>query len=133
MSIQLSDIELILYVKDVETSKEFYKKLFRINPTLDLPTISEFNISPNFKFAIMLNDSISKIISKDLPHPKEGNGIPRCELYLSVKNIEFEYENAICSGAKLISPILDRDWGDRVCYFADPDGHIIAFAEKIKK
>lgn len=24
-----------------------------------------------------------------------------------------------------------RDWGDRVCYFADPNGHIIAFAETI--
>lgn len=26
---------------------------------------------------------------------------------------------------------MDRDWGDKVCYFADVDGHIIAFAEKL--
>ena len=32
--------------------------------------------------------------------------------------------------AKLICPVTDMDWGDSVCYFADPDGHIIAFAEK---
>lgn len=132
MSIQLSNIEIILYVSDVETSKEFYKKLFRMNPILDLSTISEFSITANFKIGLMSNNSIAKIVSKELPHPNEGNGIPRCELYLNVNNIESEYKNAINSGAKLLSPILDRDWGDRVCYFADPDGHIIAFAEKIK-
>lgn len=59
--------------------------------------------------------------------------MPRCELYLSVDNIELEFENAITNGAKLISPILDRDWGDKVCYFSDPDGHVIAFAEKIRE
>ncbi|WP_202924459.1 VOC family protein [Flavobacterium phycosphaerae] len=50
-------------------------------------------------------------------------------MYLYIENIAFD--NAIQSGAKLISPISDRDWGDRACYFADLDGHIIAFAEKI--
>ena len=42
-----------------------------------------------------------------------------------------EFENAINSGAKLISPIIERNWGDKACYFADPDGHVIAFAERI--
>ncbi len=41
------------------------------------------------------------------------------------------FDNAIKSGAKLISPIEDRNWGDQVCYFADLDGHIIAFAKRI--
>jgi uncharacterized glyoxalase superfamily protein PhnB len=67
-----------------------------------------------------------------VPHPDTGNGIPRCELYLSVKDIQMEFENATSAGAKSISPIIDRDWGDKVCYFADPDGHIIAFAERIE-
>jgi uncharacterized glyoxalase superfamily protein PhnB len=36
------------------------------------------------------------------------------------------------AGAKLITEPEDRDWGDRVCYFADPDGHILAFAKRIQ-
>ncbi len=63
--------------------------------------------------------------------PSNGVGIPRCELYLMVENLQLEFENAINCGAKLISPILERDWGHRACYFSDLDGHIIAFAEKI--
>jgi len=45
-------------------------------------------------------------------------------------DIEFEFENAMICGAELVSSIEERNWGDKVCYFADPDGHIIAFAKK---
>ena len=76
-------------------------------------------------------DGIAKILDDKTPSPHSGHGIPRCELYFYVEDIQFEYDNAVKSNAQLISPITDRDWGDRVCYFADPDGHIIAFAEKI--
>jgi len=30
---------------------------------------------------------------------------------------------------KEISELKDRDWGDRVGYISDPDGHVLAFAE----
>ena len=42
-----------------------------------------------------------------------------------------EFNNALESGALLISPIEDRNWGDKACYLSDSDGHIIAFAQKI--
>ena len=79
----------------------------------------------------MPNNGIAKILMDKTPHPSSGSGIPRCELYFYVDNIQVEFENALNCGAKLISPIQDRDWGDKVCYFADNDGHVIAFAEKI--
>ena len=78
----------------------------------------------------MPNKGIAKILLDRLPHPDHGNGIPRCELYFYVENIKTEFDNATKIEAQLISPIEDRDWGDKVCYFADIDGHIIAFAEK---
>lgn len=80
----------------------------------------------------MPNNGIAKIFEGKTPHPGSGNGIPRCELYLHVDDIQLEFDNAIKSGATLISPVMDRNWGDKACYFSDPDGHIIAFAEKIK-
>jgi uncharacterized glyoxalase superfamily protein PhnB len=49
-----------------------------------------------------------------------------------VDNLKAEFENAIQARAMLISPPKDRDWGDKVCYYADLDGHILAFAEKVK-
>lgn len=128
----IQQIETILYVNNQQASTEFYSKLFRQNPDLNVPGMTEFKLSENCKLGLMPNNGIAKILSDKTPHPDQGNGIPRCELYFYIKNIELEFDNAIKIGAKLISPIEERDWGDKVCYFADIDGHIIAFAERLQ-
>lgn len=124
-------IETILYVNDQQKSAVFYTKLFRQNPDLNVTGMTEFKLTENCKLGLMPNKGIAKILLDKTPHPDQGNGIPRCELYLYVENIELEFENAMKIGAKLISEIKNQDWGDKVCYFADIDGHIIAFAEKL--
>lgn len=96
-----------------------------------MPGITEFIIAKNCKLGLMPSKGIAKILSDKTPHPDEGNGIPRCELYFYVDDIELEFSNALMSGAKLISPISERDWGDLACYFSDIDGHIIAFAKRV--
>lgn len=123
-------IETILYVYDQQESTYFYTKLLRQNPDLNVPGMTEFILAENFKLGLMPNKGIAKILSDKTPHPDLGIGIPRCELYFYVDNIELEFDNALKTGAMLISPIKEKDWGDRVCYFADIDGHIIAFAGK---
>lgn len=128
---QIKLLQTILYVNDQKMSCEFYQKIFRKSPDLNVLGMTEFILSENTKIGLMPVDGIAKILADKVPHPKEGDGIPRCELYFYVEDIEKESQNALQSGAKLISPIEDRDWGDRACYFADPDGHILVFAEKL--
>lgn len=123
--------ETILYIANQQKSADFYSKLLCQKPVLNVPGMTAFKLTENSKLGLMPNESIAKIITPEMPHPTKGKGIPRCELYLYVNNINFQFENAVKAGAKLISPIEDRSWGDKVCYFADPDGHIIAFAEKL--
>lgn len=124
--------EIILYVENQERSSGFYQKIFRQKPDLDVPGMTEFHLSENCKLGLMPNKGIAKILEDKTPHPDLGNGIPRCELYLYVDDAQCESDNALNSGAKLISPLTERNWGDKACYFSDPDGHIIAFAEKLK-
>lgn|SRR5690554_4704490 len=131
MTTHIRLIETILYVNDQEKSCNFYSKIFRKPPDFHVPGMTEFIFAENCKIGLMPNKGIAKILGDKMPHPETGNGIPRCELYLYVDDIEKEFENALNSGATLISEIADRDWGDRVCYFADPDGHILAFAGKV--
>lgn len=127
----ITHMETILYVSNQEASHLFYTKLFRTEASLHVPGMTEFTISPTVKIGLMPNQGIAKILTPITQHPNKGNGIPRCELYLRVNDILLEFDNAMLIGATLVSPILDRDWGDKVCYFADPDGHIIAFAKPI--
>lgn len=126
----IQHVEIILYVANQQQSTQFYTNVLGLQPSLNAPGMTEFVLSESCKLGLMPNNGIAKILEDKMPHPESGSGIPRCELYLLVDSIEDYYQKAKHAGATLISEIKDRDWGDRACYFADSDGHIIAFAER---
>lgn len=121
--------EIIFYVSDQQKSRDFYSAILQKSPDLDVPGMTEFNLTEGFKLGLMPENGIAKILLDKTAHPKTGSGIPRCELYILLDNIEEVYKLAIKAGAMEISQIQDRDWGDTVGYLADFDGHIIAFAK----
>jgi len=122
--------EIILYVADQQRSRDFYAYVLGTQPNLDVPGMTEFNLTSELKLGLMPENGIAKIISGNMPHPHTAHGIPRCELYIVTKNITAMYERAIDAGGKEVSKIADRDWGDTVGYIADIDGHIIAIAKR---
>lgn len=130
MSSHIKMFEVILFVRDQHMSSRFYQAIFHKAPDLEVPGMTEFQISEFCKVGLMPNANIARILGNNRLHPDSGTGIPRCELYLYVDDIQQEFENAIRNGAKLVSQIMDRNWGDMAGYISDPDGHIIAFAEK---
>ena len=124
--------EIILYVSDQQRSRDFYSAILDKKPSLDIAGMTEFTLTKDLKLGLMPEENIVKILTDKVPHPKTGNGIPRCELYLPVSDPEAALSKALDAGAKIISAAEDRDWGDRVGYVSDPDGHVLAFAKKIK-
>lgn len=124
-------IQFILYVSNQEKSKTFYADLLNKQPILHVPGMTEFLLSENTKLGLMPENGIVKILGTATPHPNLGNGIPRCELYLKVKNAQNYMERGLKNGAVLISPLQYRDWGDNVGYLLDLDGHVIAFADLV--
>lgn len=125
---QIYQYEIILYVEDQKKSRDFYSKLLEKEPSLDVPGMTELILSDNLKLGLIPENGIAKILSDKTPHPSTGNGIPRCELYLYVEDSDKQYQQAVSLGANEISPVSLRDWGDRVGYVSDLDGHVIAFA-----
>jgi predicted enzyme related to lactoylglutathione lyase len=123
-------VEFILYVADQERSKNFYEAILGKTPSLHVPGMTEFDLNETCKLGLMPENGIAKIISPALPHPVTGNGIPRCELYLFMEDPKEVCERAIKAGGKSVSNVTPRDWGHTVGYVADPDGHVLAFAEK---
>lgn len=122
-------IEFILYVSDQNRSRNFYEKLLDIKPSLDVPGMTEFELTDSVKLGLMPENGIAKILTDKTPNPAVGNGIPRCELYLKVNDAEEFIRRGVELGGKEISKLQMRDWGDKVGYISDLDGHIIAFAE----
>ncbi len=119
----------ILYVSDQERSRQFYEAVLERTPILHVPGMTEFKITEGVVLGLMPEGGIAKIVSPPLPLPAQGNGIPRCELYLIVADPVESLKRALTVGATLVSNSSSRDWGDEVAYCSDPDGHVIAFAK----
>ena len=124
-------IQFILYVQNQEVSTLFYQELLQLKPTLNVPGMTEFTLDNGVKLGLMPENGIANILIPHTSHPSKGSGIPRCELYLKVEKADDYVLRGLKSGAQLISDLQERDWGDRVGYLLDTDGHVIALAESI--
>ena len=131
-SILATKTHFILYVKDQTRSTAFYSQVFGCSPSLNVPGMTEFILSENCVLGLMPVAGIKRLLGNNLPDPALATGVPRSEIYLLV-NCPIEYHRrSIQAGAKELSGLADRDWGDRVAYSLDLDGHVLAFAEKIE-
>jgi len=118
----------VLYVADQERAAEFYGRTLDRSPRLHVPGMTEFSLGAGCALGLMPEAGIRRLLGDALPDPAAASGIPRAELYLFVADPEACLRRALDAGATLLDEVAPRDWGDRVGYCLDPDGHVLAFA-----
>jgi len=128
-----SNTMYIIYVKNQEESKEFYEKVLGYKPTLHVPGMTEFQLAYNVSLGIMPEEGIMRILEGKIPNPNSASGVPRSEIYLFVDDPDKYYNKLVRAGGTGVSEKKLRNWGDYVAYGSDIDGHILAFAEKVKE
>ena len=133
MIVSTRPFEFILYVSDQDCSREFYSSLLNRIPVTDVPGMCESELNAGAVLGLMPAHGIARLIQPALPHPAQGSGIPRCELYVPVADADASYIHALKCGAIPVHEPANRDWGHRVAYAADPDGHVLAFAAVVVK
>ena len=131
----MDQVMFIIYVDNQDRSKAFYRSILGFEPTLDVPGMTEFQLTDRSSLGIMPAAGIKRRLQSpdpagESPDPTKGSGIPRCECYLLVDDPESYYERLLDAGGRGISPPTMRPWGDTVAYGSDPDGHIVAFAHR---
>lgn len=118
----------ILYVADQARSARFYAALLERAPRLDVPGMTEFELGGGAVLGLMPAAGIRRLLGPTLPDPAAAAGVPRAELYLLGPDPEAGHARALAAGARELSPVRPRDWGHRVGYALDPDGHVVASA-----
>lgn len=118
----------ILYVADPRAACAFYRRALALEPRCDVPGMTEFELEGGAVLGLMPEAGIRKLLGERLPDPARARGVPRAELYLVVDDVEASHGRALAAGAVELSAPGDRDWGHRVAYSLDPDGHVLAFA-----
>lgn len=121
----------ILYVRDQELSRRFYESVLGIEPAIHVPGMTEFRLSDGCKLGLMPEKNIKKLLGSNIEDPEKTNGVARAELYLLVDNPAAYMARAEVAGARCLSRLENRNWGDQAGYVADPNGHVLAFAKSL--
>jgi len=130
----------LLCVADAVRAIEFYKRVFEA-------TVIERHDEPSGKVShatLRIGDSPLMLSDEFSQHSQahSGGGWPRnpkalrgstASLYVYVANSETVFERAVAEGVRVISPVADREWGDRLGSFEDPFGHVWNVATHIAK
>jgi uncharacterized protein len=127
----MKEIYFLLYVSDQRRSADFYKKVLQLEPILDVAGITEFRLKEGTVLAVMPVESAAKLIGAQ-HFPESGpSRSPKAEVYLVVDDPASYHRRSLDCGGTELSPMQVRNWGHRAAYSLDPDGHVLAFAEKI--
>jgi hypothetical protein len=119
----------ILYVANQNRSAAYYRTVLDLEPILDVPGITEFQLRPGCVLALLPVPSARKLLGVE-PLRLRG-GAAREELYLVVDDPTGCHRRALDNGGTELSPMQLRDWGHRAAYSIDLEGHVLAFAEKL--
>ncbi len=128
--VEVERMHVILYVAEQARATAFYRAVLAAEAVLDVPGMTEFRISNSCVLGLMPEAGIRRLLGEALPDPARAHGVPRAELYLVVPDAAAWHARALAAGARELSALTARDWGARVSYVLDPDGHVVAFAEE---
>jgi PhnB protein len=54
-------------------------------------------------------------------------------IYLYVEDVDKTIERAVANGAKVLSPVANQFWGDRIGWVMDASGHVWTIATRIEE
>ncbi len=127
MAVQFANT--IVFVKDIETSKQFYADIVGLNVLDDYGTIVFFEN----RFVIHNAESITHTVFKQNdPAAKNRQGRKNILIYLESDSLEETYETIANAGTKIIHGIETQEWGQKVFRFYDPDDHMVEIGEPFR-
>lgn len=115
----------VLSVRSVEESLQFYQQALGFSEWFRWEQHEQLAAAGVVRGnARIILDPATRLTEEEMKH--RGTGV---ELYVDVGGADIDAYYAQVNGrAKVIDPISDKPWGDRVFTVADPDGYRISFA-----
>lgn len=116
MSMKLRNI--LIVVKDIEKSKQFYHDLFGLDMVLD----NDGNMILTEGLVLQDEKIWREFLGKDIV--PENNS---CELYFEERDIDAFVENLerLYPNIKYVNKLMEHSWGQKVVRFYDLDGNLI--------
>jgi PhnB protein len=116
-----------LYIRDAARAIEFYQRVFGATEVMRMGDPSGKIGHAEIKIGgahVMLADEFEDVHARS---PQSFGGSP-VGILLYVEDVDAVAERAVAAGAKMLSPLKDEFYGDRMGKLEDPFGHIWAIA-----
>ena len=109
---------ILIVVKDIEKSKQFYHDLFGLNTILD----NEGNMILTEGLVLQDEKIWKNFLGKDIISRNNA-----CELYFEEKDIEAFIEKLenLYPSIQYVNKLMTHSWGQKVVRFYDLDGNLI--------
>jgi predicted enzyme related to lactoylglutathione lyase len=120
----------ILAVENLERSVDFYGRTFDWTKRVDVPVYVEFELPDGRGLGLYDREAFASNTGRPPQRIAQGELAPT-ELYFHCDDLAPAVERMHEAGARVLSPLARRDWGDEAAYFADPDGNVIVLARPL--
>ncbi len=117
----------ILAVDDPQRAAGFYRSAFGWPPRVEVEVYVELVLPGDRGLGLYQREAFGANTDAE-PAPRPAEGTTGTELYLRCADVERSMAALEEAGAKPLTPLAPRPWGDDVAYFADLDGNVIALA-----
>jgi catechol 2,3-dioxygenase-like lactoylglutathione lyase family enzyme len=94
---------------------------------VDVPVYAEFELPGGMRLGLYQREGFARNTGQ-APAATPLGAISGTEVYFYVDDLAAAVARLQAAGAKLLSPVAKRDWGDEAAYFADPDGNVLVVA-----
>lgn len=121
-------VNTIVFVKDIETSKDFYTNILNMKILQDYRTIVFFE---NHLVLLVSKSIIKTIFKRNKPSSFRKQGRNNILLYFETDELD-KFYHRIADKVKIIHGIEKQEWGQNVFRFYDPDEHMIEFGEPFR-
>ena len=120
---------IILAVDEFARVVAFYRAAFGWQQTVDVPVYAEFDMPGRQRLGIYEREGFG-VNTGQVPLQIPTGALTGTELYFYAADIEQAIVRLEQAGARKLSELRPRSWGDEAAYYADPAGNVIVLARE---
>ena len=121
---------VILAVDDPDRAAAFYQAALGFPVRERVPVYVELDASP-IRLGLYRREGFAQNVGGAVPVRPPDGGLSSAELYLHVDDPAPAAARLLEAGARPLSPLAPRPWGDEAAYFADLDGNVVVVARPL--
>ena len=112
---------------DFDRSVAFYRTAFGWPAKVDVPVYVEFELPDGRGFGVYKPEAFA-LNTGQVPQLPDDRAISGAEIYFHCDDLAAAIARIEAAGARKLSDLAVRGWGDEAAYFADPDGNVLVLA-----